>query len=189
MRPAASRATRPNRQGRTGHGRPPLSFAPARRRPGAPCGRSRRLYPLHVVDAGSDRAGLGARLSREGGGRAASRPPISLSLLWPHRCMVSTASAIWARASQTSVGSLRFAGRDRASVHGRSHSGPEASVRAWQSDRRSRLDHHPAPLGLETGPSPAGRGRAESVHPLHHKPATHRRASAPAGNHQMRVAD
>ena len=82
MRPAASRATRPNRQGRTGHGRPPLSFAPARRRPGAPCGRSRRLYPLHVVDAGSDRAGLGARLSREGGGRAASRPPISRRSLY-----------------------------------------------------------------------------------------------------------
>src|SRR6516165_11258365 len=42
-------------------------------------------------------------------------------------------------------------GRDRASVHGRPHSRPEASGRAWQTDRRSGPDHHPAPFGLETG--------------------------------------
>src|SRR5262249_34227417 len=54
MRPAARRATT-QQAGRTTHGRPPLSFAPARRRPGAPWGGGGRLYRLHVGEAGSAR--------------------------------------------------------------------------------------------------------------------------------------
>src|SRR5262249_48932108 len=52
---------------------------------------------------------------------------------------------------------LRDLGYVEGSVHGRPHSGPEASVRAWPTDWRSGLDHHPAPLGLESRRLPAGR--------------------------------